>query len=384
MPSPDKPSSSRRDHDHHLVPVRFNAGVPAAATATAAGLRVRRAEEADQAEWDRFALARCGGTLLQTWGWAELKREYGWEVDRLLAEGASGAIQGVLHLLTRRSTGGVAFAYAPRGPAIPDCDSGAPAALALIAEARHCARGRRALVLKLDPEWRVDDPAAASLVRQARLRDSPFDVQHRLTWLGPLDGGEEAVLGRVKASTRHHIRKAERSGVEVELRQDVEAVDEFHPLFDETVRRSGFVGRDLAYHRSVVRQLSRSCPVVTLLARVEGEAVAGMIAVAAGPRLVYLFGGSSLRHAARQPAYLMHWEAIRWGIAQGCSVYDMWGVPNHEDPQAPGAGYYEFKRRWNGEVARHHRCQDALLWPALGPLPRLAERIALRGRPLLT
>jgi lipid II:glycine glycyltransferase (peptidoglycan interpeptide bridge formation enzyme) len=109
-----------------------------------------------------------------------------------------------------------------------------------------------------------------------------------------------------------------------------------------------------------------------------------MIAAAAGPRLVYLFGGSSLRHARHQPAYLMHWEAIRWGLQQGCRVYDMWGVPNHEDPQAPGAGYYEFKRRWNGEIARHHRCQDAALWPWLGPLPRLAERIALRGRPLLT
>jgi hypothetical protein len=24
------------------------------------------------------------------------------------------------------------------------------------------------------------------------------------------------------------------------------------------------------------------------------------------------------------------------------------------------------------------------LWPALGPLPRLAERVALRGRPMLT
>jgi lipid II:glycine glycyltransferase (peptidoglycan interpeptide bridge formation enzyme) len=124
--------------------------------------------------------------------------------------------------------------------------------------------------------------------------------------------------------------------------------------------------------------------VATLLARVEGEAVAGMIAVAAGPRLVYLFGGTALHHSRHQPAYLLHWEAIRWGLAQDCRVYDMWGVPNHEDPAAAGAGYYEFKRRWNGEIERHHRCQDVPLWPGLGPLPRLAERVALRGRPLLT
>ncbi len=353
-------------------------------TSTPAATCVRPATDADRAAWDAFALGEAGGTLLQTWGWAELKREYGWAVDRFVAEDAGGSIEGVLHLLTRTATGGIAFAYAPRGPAVRDCTTGMAAALALIDAARAAARRRRALVLKLDPEWRVDDPGAAEIARRAALRDSPYDVQHRLTWLVPLDGEEEAVLARVKASTRHHIRKAERSGVTVAVRTDLEAVDVFHPLFAQTVERSGFVGRDAAYHRAVVRHLGQSCPVTTLLASVDGEAVAGMIAVAAGPRLVYLFGGSSLRHAKLQPAYLLHWEAIRWGLAQGCTVYDMWGVPNHEDPDAPGAGYYEFKRRWNGEIARHRRCQDVPLWPWLGPLPRLAERIALRGRPLLT
>ena len=87
--------------------------------------------------------------------------------------------------------------------------------------------------------------------------------------------------------------------------------------------------------------------------------------------------------ARQHPAYLLHWEAIRWGLDRGCTVYDMWGVPSHEDPTAPGAGYYEFKTRWNGALVRFHRCQDIPLWPALGPLPRLAERLALRGRPML-
>jgi lipid II:glycine glycyltransferase (peptidoglycan interpeptide bridge formation enzyme) len=359
-------------------------GVPSATAPAAPGLRVRAAGKADRAAWDRFALHEAGGNLLQTWGWAELKRQFGWEVDRFIAERQDGSVDGVLHLLSRRGAGGVSFAYAPRGPAIRSCAEGAPAAMALIEHSRAAARHRRALVYKLDPEWRVDDPACARLIGAAGLRNSPYDVQHRLTWLVPLEGGEDAVLSRVKSSTRNHIRKAQRAGVTVEVRADVEAVDVFHPLFQETVQRSGFVGRDLAYHRAVIDHLGSSTPIVTLLARVEGEAVAGMVAVAAGPRLVYLFGGSSLRHARHQPAYLMHWEAIRWGLSHGCAVYDMWGVPNHEDPAAPGAGYYEFKRRWNGEIARHHRCQDVPLWPALGPLPRLAERLALRGRPLLT
>ncbi len=346
---------------------------------------VRVVAEADRERWDGFVLGPACGVLLQTWAWAELKREHGWGVDRLLATGEDGGVSGVVHLLSRAGPGGaLRFAYAPRGPAVVPGEAGVEPAVVLIEAAARLARRRRALVLKLDPEWRVDDPHAAAIRTATGLRDSPYDVQHRLTYEVDLAGGAAAVLERVKASTRRHIRRAQAGGVSVEIRRDPGAADLFHPLLLATVRRNGFNARDLAYHRSVLRHLAVSCPVATLLARVDGVPVSGMVAVAAGRRLVYLFGGSSLEHSELQPTYLLHWRAIEWGLAQGCAVYDMWGVPNHEDPAAPGAGYYEFKRRWNGEVVRHQRCQDAPLWPRLGPLPRLAERAALRGRPLLT
>jgi lipid II:glycine glycyltransferase (peptidoglycan interpeptide bridge formation enzyme) len=363
----------------------FNGARPRLGTSVPAPLRVGPALAGDRARWDAFVLGPAGGNLLQTWAWAELKHEHGWRVDRLLASGADGGVAGVLHLLSRLAPGGVlCFAYAPRGPAVVPGEAGVGPAVALIEAATRIARRRRALVLKLDPEWGVDDPHAAAVRAATRLRDSAYDIQHRLTYAVDLGGGAGAVLERVKASTRRNIRRAQAGGVGVEVHHDPAAAELFHPLLGATVGRNGFVARDLAYHRAVLRHLPGSCAVATLIARVEGVPVAGMVAVAAGPRLVYLFGGSSLEHAELQPNYLLHWRAIEWGLAQGCEVYDMWGVPNHEDPAAPGAGYYEFKRRWNGEVLRHLRCQEAPLWPRLGPLPRVAERLALRGRPLLS
>ncbi len=357
---------------------RLIAPVPAAP-------RVRAAIPGDRERWDAFVLGAAGGNLLQTWAWAELKREHGWAVDRLVAEGPAGELAGALHLLTRPGPGGIlSFGYVPRGPAVAGGAAGVTPAVALIEAAARTARRRRALVLKLDPEWGVDDPHAAAIRAAAGLRDSAYDVQHRLTYVVDLRGGAAAVLERVKASTRRHIRRAQAGGVSIEIHRDPGAAALFHPLLEATVRRNGFVARDLAYHRAVLRHLPGSCAVATLIARVEGTPVSGMVAVAAGPRLIYLFGGSTLEHAALQPTYLLHWRAIEWGLDQGCGVYDMWGVPNHEDPTAAGAGYFEFKRRWNGEVLRHLRCQDAPLWPRLGGLPRLIERRALQGRPLLT
>ncbi|MDB5064769.1 MAG: Methicillin resistance protein [Chloroflexi bacterium] len=360
--------------------------MPRLSTPAPATPRVRAATAGDRERWDALVLGEAGGNLLQTWAWAELKREHGWAVDRMVvAAGPDGELAGALQLLSRPGPGGaLSFAYAPRGPAVPSGAAGVAPAVALIEAAARIARRRRALVLKLDPEWGVDDPHAAAIRAATGLRDSAYDVQHRLTYAVDLSGGSGAVMERVKASTRRHIRRAQAGGVSVEIHRDPAAAGLFHPLLEATVRRNGFVARDLAYHRALLRHLPGSCPVATLIARVEGTPVSGMVAVAAGPRLIYLFGGSTLEHAGLQPTYLLHWRAIEWGLDQGCGVYDMWGVPNHEDPTAPGAGYFEFKRRWNGEVLRHLRCQEAPLWPRLGPLPRLVERLALRGRPLLT
>ncbi len=359
--------------------------MPRLITSSPPAPRVRAATPGDRKRWDAFVLGAAGGNLLQTWAWAELKREHGWAVDRLMSHGPDGELDGALHLLTRPGPGGVlSFAYAPRGPAVAAGVAGVAPAVALIEAAARVARRRRALVLKLDPEWGIEDPHAATIRAATGLRDSAYDVQHRLTYAVDLSGGAGAVLERVKASTRRHIRRAQAGGVSIEIHREPEAASLFHPLLEATVRRNGFVARDLAYHRALLRHLPGSCPVATLIARVEGTPVSGMVAVAAGSRLIYLFGGSTLEHSGLQPTYLLHWRAIEWGLDRGCGVYDMWGVPNHEDPTAPGAGYFEFKRRWNGEVLRHLRCQDAPLWPRLGRLPRLIERRALRGRPMLT
>jgi lipid II:glycine glycyltransferase (peptidoglycan interpeptide bridge formation enzyme) len=210
-------------------------------------VRIRSAVAADRTAWDDFALHRCRGVLLGTWGWGELKRRQGWEVDRLVAEDADGSPAGLLHLQRRRGTGGVGFAYAPRSPIVPSPSAGAEASVALLRAARRLARRRGCLVLKADPEWAEDDPVARALLDAAGARDNWYDVQHRKTYLVDLAGGADAVMARLKESTRRNIRLASRGGVEVEVRTDLQAAHEFWPLLANTGERAGFVPRHAPY-----------------------------------------------------------------------------------------------------------------------------------------
>jgi lipid II:glycine glycyltransferase (peptidoglycan interpeptide bridge formation enzyme) len=83
--------------------------------------------------------------------------------------------------------------------------------------------------------------------------------------------------------------------------------------------------------------------------------------VVQGKRATYLYGASSNTHRDAMPTYLIQWEAMRWARAQGCTEYDLWGVPD-ASPQTLEAefterseglwGVYRFKRGFGGELRR--------------------------------
>ncbi len=361
------PRPPRRDNR----PVEIGAASPP--------LRVREAGPDEREDWDRFVTRRCRGILMQSWGWGELRRRYGWRVSRLLAEdGADSEWRGALQVLYRSvGPAGVSWAYAPRGPALPPGPLDLEAAAALLQAARARLRPQRVAALRLDPEW-GQDATAVEVRRRLRLREAAFDVQHRRTWLVDLRGGAAAVSSRLPPSTRRNIRLAERAEVRVDHSGGPDAVDTFYRLHLETVSRQGFQTRPLDYYRAAVDALGAE----VFTARLHQVPVAAAVAVACGPRLVYLYGGSS-PSSSRAP-YALHWAMIEWGLSQGCELYDMWGVPSHFEEGDPGPGYAVFKTRWGGHLAAH---SGLLLAPWLGPLdPAIhrAERWLLRRRPLLT
>jgi lipid II:glycine glycyltransferase (peptidoglycan interpeptide bridge formation enzyme) len=100
---------------------------------------------------------------------------------------------------------------------------------------------------------------------------------------------------------------------------------------------------------------------VLLQAEYDHQPLAAVMVFARGNRSWYFYGASSNLERNRMPAYLVQWEAMRWAASRGCTVYDLWGIPDLPEEKLE-AGFtekeeglwsvYRFKRGFGGSIQR--------------------------------
>ncbi len=310
--------------------------------------------------WDAFVAAHPAGTVLQTSRWAQLKATFGWdwEIVTPTAVPNSGAL--VLYRALPLKVGTIA--YVPRGPLVDWND--AQAAAATLAALRAAARRRRAWALWLEPEL-LDTSEARAQLRAHGLRAVTRTIQPPRTIIVDIAPTEDAILAQMRSKTRYNIRLAERKGVTVH-EGTVDDAAAFYALMTETGRRDDFGIHSEAYYRRVFELFlpSPGAPsghAAMLLAEVAGELVAALVVFALGTKAWYLYGASSERHREKMPPYALQWAAIRWAKARGCTVYDLWGIPDFDEETLEAQfaersdnlwGVYRFKRGFGGQIIR--------------------------------
>jgi peptidoglycan pentaglycine glycine transferase (the first glycine) len=337
-------------------------------------------------EWDDFVISK-GGHLLQSWGWGEFKKRFGWEVARFAAHDEPGKmVQGVVQILLRDVPLGK-MAYVPKGPVVAPEDK--DTLKLLLTMLRDFGRERKVHFLKVEPD-REDDPTLAELLQREGFRFAKHTVQPRSTILVSLEGDLEEVLMGMKPKTRYNIRLAERKGVTVREARE-EDVRLFYRLLKETGDRDEFGIHEEEYYVEAWRIFAPQNRAKLLLAHYGAELLGGLMVFALGSRAWYLYGASSDDHRNRMPNHLLQWRAMSWAKERGCSTYDLWGIPEEagsgeEDMEAVlkrGGlwGVYRFKRGFGGRVVRYpsydYVYSRFLYWLGM----KLSRRLArLRGR----
>lgn len=315
-------------------------------------------------EWQRTLAILPNPHVLQSWEWGVVKAQTGWQAERhsLYEEGRPVT---AFQFLWRQLAPGlpVRIAYVPKGPVLDWANlDRVDAALAQI---EQLARTRGCIFVKIDPDVREDTTTGRLLLHALERRGwrySADQIQFKNTAYTDLSPGEDALLESMKSKWRYNIRLAERRGIRIRPGGPGDLVA-FYTLYAETGRRDGFLTRPFDYYRTtwetfLAAQDDAANPAggVLLLAEHpdDPQPVAGLFLLRYGERAWYFNGASSERHRRDMPNYLLQWEALRWAIAQGCTVYDWWGAPtdigNDSDPLQ---GVWQFKQGFGVHFQPH-------------------------------
>jgi lipid II:glycine glycyltransferase (peptidoglycan interpeptide bridge formation enzyme) len=319
--------------------------------------------------------------------WALFKERVERGVMAFLVSGADGTVP--LVAIERVGSGGVPYAYVPRGPAFNVEESGNGALLEELGELLRaylpsgCAAVRFDTVFPspyVGPEYYTEagqwKGAPRPEMRELRmnygtvrrlLRKSPRDHLCPDTVIVDLAAPEETILARMRQTTRNGIRRAERAGVTVRDRGPAWLGD-WHRIYADTARRKGFFAEGLEYFSELFRA-QEACPVaiapelLVLSAERAGEPLAGAIVALHGECAYYLYAGSLDAGREHMPNYALQWEIIRRARAAGCRRYDLLGVPPNNDPYHSMYGLYTFKTGFGGRVVHWSGCWDYVLDP---------------------
>lgn len=328
------------------------------------------------AAWDQFVTAHPRAHVLQQSAWGELKAAYGWGVDRVALTEGDAVVAGAQLLFRRLPVRLGTMAYLPMGGYVTRDDLWQPLWNAIDA----CARKHHAAFLKWEPGiyWRGEtSPDFARFGFQP----SPQTVQPPNTILIDITGGDDAILARMNQGTRRKIRQSQKNGVRYyeATRADVA---KFNAMMQTTGSRNAFGVHEPAYYE-LAYDLFVPQHAALFLAEHEGDALAGVMVFALGDTAWYLYGASSSEKRNLMAAYGVQWAAVQWAKARGCTVYDLWGIPDADPPTLEAQfetrsdglwGVYGFKRGWGGEVVRSAGAWDKVYNPLVYRLYQLALR----------
>ncbi|HSJ88856.1 MAG TPA: peptidoglycan bridge formation glycyltransferase FemA/FemB family protein [Anaerolineales bacterium] len=298
------------------------------------------------AGWNQFLAAHPRAHLLQTGEWGELKSAFGWKPVRIVS-GEMG-----VQILFRKLPLGLTIGYIPK--ANPD--------LSLWKEIDFCCKQNRAIFLKLEPDAWQDSPIPEAEGFEVKV--SPHNIQPPRTIIVDISESEEKILARMKQKTRYNIRLAEKKGIMVRAWDDLES---FHKMMLVTGGRDGFSVHSFEYYQRAYELLHSKQMCEILLAEFESKPLAALFVARYGNRAYYLYGASTDEERNRMPTYLLQWEAMKWAKVRGCEEYDLWGVPDEDEPALEANfekrhdglwGVYRFKRGFGGEVRRAAQALD--------------------------
>ncbi|MFN0303287.1 MAG: FemAB family XrtA/PEP-CTERM system-associated protein [Burkholderiales bacterium] len=293
-------------------------------------IRVRPLGESDRSAWTRFVDASAEATMFHRIEWKDLLEQVFRHRTHYLVAERSGSIAGLLPLAQVRS-----LLFGHSLSSLPFCVyGGAIADDAAVASALHDAARDLAIELGTDYlELRNRNPAQVDWPRQ--------DLY--ATFRMPLIPDIDATLKAIPSKRRNMVRKAEKSGLRVEIGDSVER---FFPLYADNVHRHGTPPLPKFYFEALTKALGNDHEILTVV-NSTGRPIASAFLMYFRDEVSPYYVGDCPEARNLAANDFMYWHIIKHAITRGCRIFD-WSRSKK------GTGSFEFKKLWGFEPTPLH------------------------------
>lgn len=299
---------------------------------------------------------------LQTWEWGEFRKTTGVHVDRI-GFFENGVLQRGLQVTFHPiPLFGQNVGYFPKGD-MPDDEQ--------IAALKELSSNRNALFVKLEPNiaQKVGTPSAHEhiknfLEKHGCVLGRPLFTKY--TFQLNLTPSEEKLFENLESKTRYNVNLAHKKGVQIYENTTKEGMLEYINILSETTKRQGFYAHNEKYFTNMFDNLAPSGMLRIFNAVYEGKVLVSWVMFMHNGVLYYPYGASRREHREVMASNLLMWEMIRFGKAQGCTVFDMWGSLGPEPNQAdPWFGFHRFKKGYGGDLVEFLGTYDLVTNPSM-------------------
>lgn len=158
-----------------------------------------------------------------------------------------------------------------------------------------------------------------------------------------LRADEPAQFSLCRSETRRAVRKAQRSGVVVEIVQTPEAMREFYNLLCQTRQRLGVPPQPFSFFARIQQRVMARNHGSIVLANWRGRPIAGAVFFHFGKHVLYKFGASDSHHQELRGSNAVMWAGIEHYRRLGFTTLDFGRTSTANE------GLRRFKASWGAE-----------------------------------
>ncbi len=311
------------------------------------------AEIKDEQRWEAFMQEQRPHTFLHSWKWGLQYEHSGSKIFRLGVYRAEQLMAVALLIKINARRG--AFLLCPHGPTVARDADAAGILKVLVEELLNIGQRERCDFIRICPLQPVTEK---SLYASLGFRPAPIHMHPELSWLLDITKDEETLLKEMRKTTRYLIKKSEKDRIEITMRTDPEAMEDFWKVYKATADRQHYTPFSKSYLKQEFDLFAKDNQAAFFFGTYQGTIIAASIIIFYNGSAYYHHSGSLQIFPHLNASSLLQWRAIQEAKRRGCTLYNFWGISPDNKPKHPWAGLSLFKKGFGGFPEEYVHAQD--------------------------